>query len=55
MQIHQAKAEKAREQHIREELNNKRAKVKAARERKLERKEQKKAEQLGDADADAKE
>lgn len=37
VQIHRAKAEKAREQAIKEEMDAKRAKTKAARERKLER------------------
>lgn len=37
LQIHRAKAEKAREQAIKDEMDAKRAKTKAARERKLER------------------
>lgn len=37
-QIHKAKAEKQREKTLKEEMDAKRAKVKAARERKLERK-----------------
>lgn len=37
VQIHRAKAEKAREQAIKDEMDAKRAKTKAARERKLER------------------
>lgn len=37
LQIHRAKAEKAREKAIKEEMDAKRARTKAARERKLER------------------
>jgi len=48
--IHKAKAEKARERIIKEEMDAKRAKTKAARERRQERQEQKRAEQLGDAE-----
>lgn len=36
-QIHRAKAEKARERALKDEMDAKRAKTKAARERKLER------------------
>ncbi|CBY02276.1 hypothetical protein LEMA_P010630.1 [Plenodomus lingam JN3] len=48
--IHKAKAEKARERVIKEEMDAKRAKTKAARERRQERLQQKRAEQLGDAE-----
>ncbi|KAK5169072.1 60S ribosomal protein L19B [Saxophila tyrrhenica] len=48
--IHKAKAEKQRERQIREEMDAKRAKNKAARERRVERKEQKKNAMLGDDD-----
>lgn len=41
MQIHKAKAEKQREKTIKDEMDAKRAKVKAARERRIERKTQK--------------
>ena len=51
-QIHKAKAEKQRERVIKEEMDAKRAKNKAARERRQDRKEQKKNALLGD-DADA--
>ena len=37
MQIHKAKAEKARERVLRDEMDAKRAKTKAARERRMER------------------
>lgn len=37
-QIHKAKAEKQREKNLKEEMDAKRAKVKAARERRIERK-----------------
>ncbi|KAF2487356.1 60S ribosomal protein L19 [Neohortaea acidophila] len=50
--IHKAKAEKLRERQIKDEMDAKRAKNKAARERRLERKEDKKKQLLGD-DADA--
>jgi large subunit ribosomal protein L19e len=43
LQIHKAKAEKAREAKLKEEMDAKRAKTKAARERRQERVEQKKA------------
>ncbi|KAF1916177.1 60S ribosomal protein L19 [Ampelomyces quisqualis] len=46
--IHKAKAEKARERVIKEEMDAKRAKTKAARERRQERVEQKRAAQLGE-------
>merc|ERR1711981_157863 len=45
--IHRAKAEKARERILKEEMDGKRAKVKAARERKQERKEAKRQELEG--------
>ncbi|KAI9736804.1 MAG: translational activator of GCN4 [Claussenomyces sp. TS43310] len=48
--IHRAKAEKARETHLKEQMDLKRNKTKAARERKLERVEAKKAAMLGDAE-----
>jgi len=47
-QIHKAKAEKARERVIKEEMDEKRAKTKAARERKLERVIAKKQAQFGE-------
>ncbi|CAN9461446.1 unnamed protein product [Alternaria alternata] len=46
--IHKAKAEKARERAIQEEMDAKRAKTKAARERRQERVQQKRQAQLGD-------
>ncbi|KAJ6286916.1 hypothetical protein J3E71DRAFT_207907 [Bipolaris maydis] len=46
--IHKAKAEKARERVIKEEMDAKRAKTKAARERRQERIQQKRQAQLGD-------
>ncbi|PQE17282.1 putative translation activator GCN1 protein [Rutstroemia sp. NJR-2017a BVV2] len=46
--IHKAKAEKARERLLKEEMDAKRAKTKAARERKLERTQAKKAAQFGE-------
>ncbi|KAL5120916.1 60S ribosomal protein L19B [Pleosporales sp. CAS-2024a] len=46
--IHKAKAEKARERVIKEEMDAKRAKTKAARERRQERVQQKRAAQLGE-------
>ncbi|KNG50613.1 60s ribosomal protein l19 [Stemphylium lycopersici] len=46
--IHKAKAEKARERVIKEEMDAKRAKTKAARERRQERVQQKRQAQLGD-------
>lgn len=48
MQIHKAKAEKARERVIKEEMDAKRAKTKAARERRQERVQQKRTAQLGE-------
>jgi large subunit ribosomal protein L19e len=53
LQIHKAKAEKARENQIRAEMDAKRAKNKAARERRLDRKEQKKSAMLGDDEEEA--
>jgi large subunit ribosomal protein L19e len=46
--IHKAKAEKARERVIKEEMDAKRAKTKAARERRQDRLQQKRAAQMGD-------
>jgi len=46
--IHRAKAEKARERVIKEEMDAKRAKTKAARERKMERVEAKKNAMFGE-------
>lgn len=48
MQIHRAKAEAAREKHIKEEMDAKRAKTKAARERKLDRSNAKRDAMLGE-------
>ena len=53
-QIHKAKAEAAREKILKEEMDAKRAKNKAARERRIERKETKKNALTG-ADEEAKE
>ncbi|KAF2711789.1 hypothetical protein K504DRAFT_465526, partial [Pleomassaria siparia CBS 279.74] len=51
--IHKAKAEKARERHMKEEMDAKRLKTKAARERKEERKQAKRALlEGGDEDAE---
>lgn len=47
-QIHRAKAEKQREKMLKEEMDAKRAKTKAARERKLERAEAKRTAMLAD-------
>ena len=47
-QIHKAKAEAARERQIQEEMNEKRAKNKAARERKQERVVAKRTAMLGE-------
>ena len=47
-QIHKAKAEKARERLIKEEMDAKRARTKAARERKLERQTAKRNALLGE-------
>jgi large subunit ribosomal protein L19e len=48
LQIHRAKAEKAREKSLKEEMDAKRAKTKAARERKLERQNLKRNALLAD-------
>jgi len=48
--IHRAKAEKARETHLKEQMDLKRNKTKAARERKVERAEAKKAAMLGEVE-----
>lgn len=47
-QIHRAKAEKAREKAIKEEMDSKRAKTKAARERRQERQTQKRNALIAD-------
>ena len=47
-QIHRAKAEKQRERMLQEEMDAKRARTKAARERKQERAEAKRTAMLGD-------
>lgn len=54
LQIHRAKAEKARERQIKEEMDAKRARTKAARERKQERQEAKRAAMLGDVEEETK-
>lgn len=51
-QIHRAKAEKQRERMLKEEMDAKRAKTKAARERKLERHAAKRQAMLGEAEDD---
>ena len=51
-QIHRAKAEKHRERTLKDEMDAKRAKTKAARERKAERVAAKRSAQLGEADGD---
>merc|ERR1711981_114723 len=51
--IHKAKAEKAREKVLKDEMDAKRAKTKAARERRLERKEAKRQELEGAAEETA--
>jgi large subunit ribosomal protein L19e len=48
VQIHRAKAEKQRERLLKEEMDAKRARTKAARERKLERAAAKKSAMLGE-------
>lgn len=50
LQIHRAKAEKARERALKEEMDAKRAKTKAARERKLERVNAKREALVGGAE-----
>ena len=54
LQIHRAKAEKARERILKEEMDAKRANKKAARERKQERVVAKRTAMLGDAEEDEK-
>ena len=53
-QIHRAKAEKARERVLKEEMDAKRASKKAARERKQERVVAKRTAMLGDAEEEDK-
>ena len=48
--IHRAKAEKQREKVLKDEMDAKRAKTKAARERKVERQTAKRQQMLGDED-----
>jgi hypothetical protein len=48
MQIHKAKAEKARERILKEEMDAKRAKTKAARERRQNRIQEKRKQLMGD-------
>lgn len=50
-QIHKAKAEKARERILKEEMDAKRAKTKAARERRVERVSAKRAQLTGEEEA----
>ncbi|KXX81409.1 hypothetical protein MMYC01_202658 [Madurella mycetomatis] len=52
--IHRAKAEKARERQIKEEMDAKRARTKAARERKLERQAAKRNAMLGEVEEESK-
>jgi len=52
--IHRAKAEKARERAIKEEMDAKRLKTKAARERKQERADAKKTQMLADDEEETK-
>ena len=54
LQIHRAKAEKARERQIKEEMDAKRARTKAARERKVERQTAKRNALLGDVEEESK-
>ncbi|TKW57302.1 60S ribosomal protein L19-2 [Colletotrichum tanaceti] len=54
VQIHRAKAEKAREKALKDEMDAKRAKTKAARERKLERVAAKRNALLGEGEEEAK-
>ena len=54
LQIHKAKAEKARERVLREEMDAKRAKTKAARERRQERVEQKRQALAADEEEETK-
>lgn len=53
-QIHRAKAEKARERQIKEEMDAKRARTKAARERKQERQAAKRNALAGEAEEETK-
>lgn len=50
VQIHRAKAEKARERQLKEEMDAKRAKTKAARERKVQRQTEKRNALMGDVE-----
>jgi hypothetical protein len=52
-QIHKAKAEKQREAKLKEEMDAKRAKTKAARERRQERIQQKRNQMAGDEELPA--
>jgi len=54
MQIHKAKAEAARERLIKEEMDGRRAKTKAARERKQERVVAKRNAMLGEEETETK-
>jgi large subunit ribosomal protein L19e len=54
LQIHRAKAEKAREWQIKEEMDAKRARTKAARERKLERQAAKRSALMGEDEEESK-
>jgi len=54
LQIHRAKAEKARERQIKEEMDAKRARTKAARERRLERQAAKRNALLGEGEEESK-
>ncbi len=54
LQIHRAKAEKARERQIKEEMDAKRARTKAARERKQERQAAKRNALMGDVEEESK-
>lgn len=54
LQIHKAKAEKHRERVLKEEMDAKRAKTKAARERRQERVEAKRTALAGDDDEEPK-
>jgi large subunit ribosomal protein L19e len=53
-QIHRAKAEKQRERVLKEEMDAKRAKTKAARERKLERAAAKRTAMMGEGEEETK-
>ena len=54
LQIHRAKAEKARERQSKEEMDAKRARTKAARERKQERQIAKRNALMGDVEEESK-